>query len=131
MQSIEDEQITVIILSKSACAACHAKGVCGLADMQEKLVTVPRKENNSLNVGDKVNVTMHSSSGVKAVFWGYILPFLIVFIVLFTLLLTLENEGIAAMAALGSLIPYYLVLKHLQPQFKKKFSFHLEPFIGE
>lgn len=131
VQSIVDDQINVMILSKSACAACHAKGVCSMADMQEKMVSVPIKENNAIGVGDKVNVIMTTSSGVKAVFWGYILPFLIVFTVLFTLLLTVGNEGLAALAALGSLIPYYLVLTQLRPSFKKKFSFHLEPFVGE
>lgn len=119
---------TVKILSKSACAACHAKGVCGLADMQEKVIEVENTRHLDLKAGDKVNVTMRTSLGVKAVLWGYLYPFLLVFVVLFTLLLTTGREGLSALVALATLVPYYIVLSQMKPRFKKRFQFELEPF---
>lgn len=127
--TVADEGMpTVKILSKSACAACHAKGVCGLADMQEKVIEVENTDHLNLKAGDKVNVTMRTSLGVKAVLWGYLYPFLLVFITLFTLLLTTGREGLSALVGLSTLVPYYIVLSMLKPRFKKRFQFELEPF---
>lgn len=119
---------TVKILSKSACAACHAKGVCGMADMQEKIIEVENTQQLNLKTGDKVNVTMRVSLGIKAVLWGYLFPFLMVVIVLFALLIATSREGFSALVALASLVPYYLFLHKLNPRFKKRFHFELEPF---
>ena len=32
---------TVEILSSSACASCHAKGLCGMSEEEKKLIMVP------------------------------------------------------------------------------------------
>lgn len=119
---------TVKILSRSACAACHAKGACGLSDLQEKVIEVENTHNINLNPGDKVNVTMRTSLGVKAVLWGYLYPFLVVVVVLFSLLVLTENEGLSAIIALFCLVPYYLILSKNKSRFKKRFHFELEPF---
>ncbi|PID95145.1 MAG: hypothetical protein CSA95_00920 [Bacteroidetes bacterium] len=118
---------TVRILSKSACSACHAKGACSMADMQEKTIEV-NLSNVSLKAGDRVNVTMRTSLGVKAVLWGYLYPFLLVIAVLFFLLIFTEKEGLSALVALGMLVPYYLILYALRDRLKKKFQFEVEPF---
>ncbi len=34
------DEVEVMILAQSACAACHAKGACTMADMKEKMVKI-------------------------------------------------------------------------------------------
>jgi len=41
--SITNEFITVEILNKSACAACHAKGVCIASDESIKTIDIPNQ----------------------------------------------------------------------------------------
>ena len=56
---ISDKAIRVKIMSMSACASCHAKGACTVADMEEKEVEVPLAGN--YKVGQRVMVTGLSS----------------------------------------------------------------------
>ncbi|MDY0287003.1 MAG: RseC/MucC family positive regulator of sigma(E) [Bacteroidia bacterium] len=126
--SITEGKPMVKILSKSACAECHAKGACGMSDLQEKIIEVENTRNLELHEGQKVNVTMLTSMGIKAVIAGYLIPFLILMAVLFTVLGLTKKEGLAALLGLAAMIPYYIILSKLKPGLKKKFYFELEPF---
>ncbi len=121
----QNDHVTVSIVSQSACAACHAKGQCSVLDQKEKTVdvTIP---NHNYQVGEEVNVLMIRSQGFKALFLGYILPFLVLMV---TLLLVTEitgKEGLAGLMALGILLPYYLVLFLTRDNIKKSFSFVIQ-----
>ena len=72
---------TVSIDSQSACASCHAKGACSAADKTEKVLTVP-VNGLSVHPGENVKVTISKSTGLRAVAFGYIYPFLLLMIVL-------------------------------------------------
>lgn len=66
------------------------------------------------------------SEGVKALFYGYLLPFILV---LFALILSFEttgNEALAGLSALGILIPYYIILYFFRHSLKRAFNFELE-----
>ena len=41
VSEINDKEIKASILSSSACSGCHAKGVCGMAEAKEKIVSAP------------------------------------------------------------------------------------------
>jgi sigma-E factor negative regulatory protein RseC len=123
--SIDGEKIYVSIMSKSACASCHAKGMCTVSEMKEKIIEVCCPEDQEFKVGEKVVVSMRKSSGNKAVFLGYFLPFLILVTALFTLNQLFEDEGIAALISIGILIPYYLILFIRKEKIKKKFNFYI------
>lgn len=119
------DHVTVRILSQSACAACHAKGVCTAADLQEKLIEAscdrPYKH------GDRVKLIGESKLGLKAAWWAYILPLiLMVFTLILTFTLT-NNENLAGLLALGILIPYFLTIKVFNNNFLKTFSFTIKP----
>lgn len=125
VQEINLDEITVCIISQSACAACHAKGACGLSDSTEKMITV-QKPNHNLKVGESVRVILSQSMGFKALFVGYILPFLIVITVLITLTLFTVSEGKAGLASLAVLVPYYLGLSFFKDRLSKQYSFDIE-----
>ena len=50
--AVDKDYISVEIVNKSACANCHAKGVCGASDEAVKVVEVAQSFNaaNELNV---------------------------------------------------------------------------------
>jgi len=125
ISEISDDVIKVNIIAESACASCHAKGYCGVADMKEKVIEVRNQPGNEQMKGDFVNVTMKKKQGIKAVIYGYFLPFLIL---LATLIIatSVMNEGIAGLVAISVLIPYYTGLYFLRHRIKNDFEFQIE-----
>ncbi len=123
--SIKDKQVNVLILSQSACSSCHAKGMCAVSDMKEKIIQAVNSNNIELKVGQEVMVSMKKSSGTQAVLMGYFYPFLLVVASLFILSSVNIEDGISALISLGLLIPYYSVLYYFRNKLKKKFIFEL------
>jgi len=88
-------------------------------------VEVPRTGSEEYKTGDKVQILMEKSLGTKAVFLGYIAPFLLV---LATLLITLnlfKSQGVAGLISIGILAPYYFILYLNRKVLKKTFTFRL------
>lgn len=125
VESVNDQSASVRINSQSACAACHAKGACTAADQEEKVMTVPT-EGRSFHSGEQVRVSIAKKTGLRAVAFGYVYPFL----VLMTILITLTAAGVSELQAgifsLASLVPYYLVIYLLRDRISNAFTFKLE-----
>lgn len=122
IDSIDDNKINVSFIALSGCASCHAKGVCTVADMQEKSVEVI-DYTNQYQVGEEVNVTLRQALGFRALFLGYVLPFILVLTLLIVLSAATHNEAIAGIGALAVLLPYYSLLFILRDKIRKKFTF--------
>lgn len=126
IDSISDDSVFVRILAKSACSSCHAKGMCSVAEIEEKIVEVKKEDGRGFAEGQEVTVSMQKSLGGKAVFLGYLLPFLILIGTLILVLSLSGNEGLAGLSAIGILIPYYLGLYLLRDKLKRTFSFRID-----
>lgn len=122
--SRKDNHVQVKITARSACAGCHAKGVCGAADMQEKIIDAVSM--GPLFPGDTVTIKMHEKLGRLALVYGFILPFIVMVGVLFILHLSGSSETKAALIAVGSLVPYYLLLYLFRKRIEKEFVFFAE-----
>ncbi|PLX09972.1 MAG: Fis family transcriptional regulator [Marinilabiliales bacterium] len=128
IQDINNESYIVSILAQSACASCKVKGACSVSETQEKLIEVPITKDN-YSIGEMVKVVLKQSLGFKALFLGYILPFLIIMFILIVLSILDFNEAIVGISAIVSLIPYYILLYKLKDRIKKQFSFSLRKMI--
>ncbi|MCK5135723.1 MAG: SoxR reducing system RseC family protein [Bacteroidales bacterium] len=125
IEQIEDDVALVKINSESACAACHAKGVCGAADQEEKYLDIPL-HGVDYNKGEPVHVQVARHLGFRAVALGYIYPFLLLMAVLISLTAFGANELRAGIFALLSLLPYYLILFLLRKRIKTTFTFSMK-----
>jgi len=125
IEHIEGDVAHVKIDTESACAACHAKGVCGAADQEEKYLDIPLG-GVEYRKGETVRVQVARHLGFKAVALGYIYPFVLLMAVLIALTLAGINELKAGMIALLSLLPYYLVLFLARNRIKKTFTFSIQ-----
>lgn len=124
---IESGAVQVRIEQNTACSECHAKGACTISDKKEKLIEIPKADNisSNLKVGDKVQIEGTTHQGLKAVFYSFVIPLILVFAVLIFSLRYLQDEAIAACLAFVALILYYVFLYILKDKFKKKFVFSL------
>ncbi len=125
VKKVTDKSLIATIVNQSACSACHAKGACTVADFQEKEIeiTVFSKQ---YKPGDEITVVFQESKGFIALFYGYILPFILV---LFTLIIATSisnNELISGLLSLSILIPYFITLYFSRHLLKKVFKFEVE-----
>jgi sigma-E factor negative regulatory protein RseC len=122
VQSIENHKVIVKVMSVSGCASCHAKGACTASDTSEKLIEVALADAGDFKPGQLVTVKVESSAGNVALFYGYILPFLLVFVALIVSV-NFVSEVVAGLISLGILLPYYAVLYILRNKMGKRFRF--------
>lgn len=125
IERVEADKVYVNILAKSACSTCHSKGMCGVSEMENKIVAVNIDSETKYVSGDNVTVFMKKSLGQKAVFYGYLYPFLIMLSSLIFMLALTNNEGLSALVALGLLVPYYFALYKLKDSLSRTFEFEI------
>ena len=123
---ITPELTTVEIISSSACAACHAKGVCGVSEEQVKLIGVPTDPYTLRNVGDQVQVVLKRSMGLKAVWLSYVVPLFILMILILSLSSVNVHELYVGLVSIGAVALYYLVIYLLQGRLAKDFVFYIK-----
>ena len=119
---LEGLDVRVMIESISACAACHAKGMCTLSDKEDKIIDIKVSAERAakLNVGDEVMVAVSQQRGMQAVLLAYIWPAIVVILSLI-LLLKLLPEPLAILSALAVLGGYYYVLYLFRNKLNAKF----------
>ena len=125
IEKVDESKVYVTILSQSACSTCHSKGLCSVSEMEHKTVEIARTSDTVYKEGDTVTVYMKKSLGQKAVFYGYLYPFLIVLLTLILLLSISVNEGLSALVALGLLVPYYYIIYQLKDKLSTTFEFKI------
>ncbi len=125
VESVINEVATVRINSQSACAACHAKGACSAADQEDKIMTVSTGGMDFRN-GEQVKVHISRHTGLKAVAFGYVYPFLLLLAILIILTVAGMSELQAGLWSLASLVPYYFAVFVFRNRISNSFTFKLE-----
>jgi sigma-E factor negative regulatory protein RseC len=126
ISKIENGRIWVTIQPQSACGGCSSKSYCSMSEVAEKVVEVNAKMGKSYLAGEPVTISLQKSLGYRALFLGYLLPFLLVMVTLISLLSITENEAVSAIAAVLIPIPYYAVLYIRRDSIKTPFRFYLK-----
>ena len=76
--------------------------------------------------GDQVMVVTDTAVGFRASLYGYLLPLILMVVTLVGVLAATHSEGLAAVSALGILIPYYVLLFLMRNKLRNRLSFTLE-----
>ena len=82
---IDKDFTTVEITVSSACSSCHAKGLCGMSEDEDKVIMVPTDPYTLREVGDEVMVKTKMTMGLKAVWISYVVPLVILLILILSL----------------------------------------------
>ena len=122
--SVNEKSVSVKIIPTSSCTKCHAKGICGSPQMQEKIINAI--STRSLHAGDSVVVKIEKRTGRLAIFYGFFLPFIFMIAVLFISFAFGATETMAAILALIILFPYYICLYLFRKRIEKEFIIFAE-----
>ena len=123
---ITPEFTSVEIVAQSACAACHARGLCGVADEKQKIIMVPTDPYATYKAGDKVLVLLKKSMGMKAVWISYVIPLFILMILILSLSSVTVHEVYAGLAGIGGVALYYLVIYLFRDKLAYDFVFYIK-----
>ena len=124
--SVTPEVTVVEIVSTSACSACHAKGVCGVADSKIKEITVPTDPYSEHSPGDEVDVFLKKSMGMKAVWISYVIPLFILMILILSLSSVTVHEVYTGLGAIAGVVLYYIVIYIFRDRLSKDFVFYIK-----
>ena len=120
----KDGQVTIKIVSHSACSACEAHGKCGFSENKEKEVLVRTKDWKEYCEGDSVSVGIESGLGLKAASVAYILPGILM-VVVFLLSNKCLGDLWSAIVTLGVVALYWGLLAMMKGRMQQKFTFKL------
>ena len=122
IKEIEGGKAVVSIVSKASCISCSLNNVCSASDVKEKEIEVDIIPGLQLAPGKEVTVELSQSAGTWAVLLGYFFPFLVLLGGLILFLQLGWDQGLAGLAAIGLLVPYYVALFLLKGRLRKQFK---------
>lgn len=124
--SIKESVILANIETQTACSSCHAQRQCAMYGSQNKVIEINSTHPKKYHIGEKITVILDESLGWIAIFYGYILPLILVLITLFATNTITNDEIASATYSLMILIPYYLLLSLFKRRISSKFKFKIE-----
>ena len=128
--SINAESIEVEIVNKSACAACHARGVCGASDEQVRIIVIPQTlatATAGYQVGDSVRLVLSAAMGMKAVILAYGVPLLVLLVAILCFSALGLKQLYVGLLSLLSVAIYYIIFALFKNKLEREFVFSIEP----
>lgn len=120
ISKIDGDSIMVSLEQNVHCESCRAKASCGISESNTKEIEI-LNTTDTFKINETVTVELKKTLGLKAVFWAYVFPF----ILMFTTLILASNflkEWLAGIVSLFILIPYYLTLYLMKNALKSVFK---------
>lgn len=124
VEQVSHTQVQVAIVSQTACSGCHAQGACGMVDETQKTLYIPCDFPHDFSIGERVEVHIAPQAAFVAVWYAYILPFIVVFAVLLVSN-QFVHEILAAAITFASVTIYFVVLSKYKAFIHKKITFQL------
>lgn len=123
--AIKKDKIEAQIERQTACASCFAHQSCEISKSQSKIIEIETPQASKYHIGDKIEVGLQEKKGVYALFFGYLVPLLLVLITLFLCLNAQISEITSGIYSIIVLIPYYFGLSLAHKFFQRKFYFSI------
>lgn len=122
---INKDFTTVRLNVSSACSSCHAKGMCGMSEEQDKVLMLPTDPYTVYSEGEKVEVCTKKSMGLKAVWISYVIPLAILLILILSLSPVIGNEALRGLISIAGVGLYYLVIWLFRDRLSNEFVFYI------
>ena len=127
--AIDSQSIDVEIVNKSACAACHAKAVCGASDSQVRIINIPQTVTTAAagyQVGDSVKLVLSATMGIKAVILAYGIPLVVLMAAILVFSAIGMEQLYTGLLSLAAVALYYIIFAIFKDKLDKEFVFSIE-----
>lgn len=122
---IDPQFTTVEIIAESACATCHAAGLCGVSEYKSKAVQVPTSSSVLYEVGDEVEVVLTATMGHKAVWIAYVIPLILLLVFILLPLKLGKSELVSALCGFFAVASYYWFIFAFRNVLKNEYVFKI------
>lgn len=123
VQSINGSKVMVRMTVSSACAGCHAKSICGVADRRDKVVETLNTTTASYEVGEKVMVQMRQTLAAKAILICYLFPFIVLFASFCLMYLVSQHELLNVLVSFAATAIYFFFVWLFRKKIEKNVVF--------
>ena len=123
---IDKDFTTVQITVSSACSSCHAKGLCGMSEEEDKVIIVPTDPYTERKVGDEVTVKTKMTMGLKAVWISYVIPLAVLLILILSLSAVFEKEYLTGLFSIAGVALYYFGIWLFKDRLSTEFVFYID-----
>jgi len=121
---ISDNKVVAEIMVSEACGTCQAKGLCHTNGKRVR-VEAEAKPGQEFQVGQKVKVAFTPTLAMSSVLLAYVLPLVLMFAVMFTLIAITGSQDVGCLCGLAVLPVYYTILYMLRHKLRRKFKFSI------
>ncbi len=122
---IADGFVMLVMDKKPACNGCAMKKMCGVSDCTQDTIKIAVRNSQDYAVGEEVLLNTTVQKGYLALFFGYILPFLLVVATLVLLYQLKYSDFVLGVSALLSLVVYYFVLWLMKKNISQQFTIQI------
>ncbi|MBR4977861.1 MAG: SoxR reducing system RseC family protein [Bacteroidales bacterium] len=123
---IDKDFTTVEITVSSACSSCHAKGLCGMSEQEDKIIMVPTDPYTERKVGDEVTVKTKMTMGLKAVWLSYVVPLAVLLILILSLSTIFESDYLTGLVSIAGVALYYFGIWLFRDRLSNEFVFYID-----
>jgi len=121
---ISDNKVVAEIFVSEACGTCQAKGLCHTNGKRVR-VEAEAEPGQEFQVGQKVKVAFTPTLAMSSVLLAYVLPLVLMFAVMFTLIAITGSQDVGCLCGLAVLPVYYTILYILRHKLRRKFKFSI------
>jgi sigma-E factor negative regulatory protein RseC len=125
IRKITDDFYFVAVERTAACQGYAAKGFCNINADKNELIPIQRLPHQNFCEGDTVTLSISEKTGWKALFFGYIMPFLALIAGIIIAAIVGLSQGITGLVGIGALVVYYVVFNFFSKRIDKQFSFRI------
>ena len=124
VERVEGNKVFVVVEQQSACAGCHAKGMCSVGGAEKRVIEVLTPNASTFKADEHVVVALQRATmGLSSIVWGYLMPLVVLLVVLVGAKAVGVADGPAAVATLASIALYYVGLYLARRRFDRMIKF--------
>lgn len=122
---ITDACVHVQIAINDACQHCNSKKSCMIFNARERIIDVNCSNPQDYEIGEIVDLQMKTTIGLKAVWFAYVIPFLVLVGTIIVGVNIMDNELLVVLIAFGILALYYFLIYFKRKKINQIFTFTL------
>lgn len=124
---VSDLELEVEVCRPEACGECKARNVCsegGTSGGGRRMTLL--NDGQGYTVGERITLVMRRAAGLRAVLIAYLVPVFLILGALLAFQAAHVEETVAALATLGLLGLYFLVVRLLRGRLDRRLTIEIE-----